>query len=43
MDRPGRSYAVVKDGVISIGCNEGLRLYMSCQCEGLESFHPMPL
>ena len=24
MDRPGRSYAVLKDGVITVDCSEGL-------------------
>ena len=28
MDKPGRSYAVVKDGVISVDCSEGLSYYI---------------
>lgn len=28
MDRPGRSYAVVKDGVITVDCSEGLSHYI---------------
>ena len=28
MDRPGRSYAVLKDGVITVDCSEGLSHYI---------------